>query len=124
MNRVCHMHIIVVLLMLGAITVDAWGEDSISVAYTTTSQRDTLFSGDSTFVIHTVCAPICSSHVRVYTRNGKLVGTIQAPERYVFPEAYIEDGKILWRDNTPQLLDDSEKRTRDRQTDNNNKATD
>ena len=64
-----------------------------------TSVRDTLVTTDSIYVIHTVCAPICSSHVRVYNKEWKEIGILKAPFRSPFPEAYIEDGKLLWRDN-------------------------
>ena len=63
------------------------------------SKRDTLVLGDSIMVIHTVCAPICSSHVRVYNKEWQPIGELQAPFTSIFPEAYIEDGKLLWRDN-------------------------
>lgn len=61
--------------------------------------RDTLLTNDSIIVIHTVCAPICSSHVRVYNKEWKEMGILKAPFRSAFPEAYIEDSRILWRDN-------------------------
>lgn len=64
-----------------------------------TSTRDTIALGDSIVVIHTVCAPLCSSHVRVYNKEWKEIGVLKAPFQSPFPEAYIEDGKILWRDN-------------------------
>ena len=72
-----------------------------------TSRRDTLCIHDSILVIHTVCAPICSSHVRVYKKEWEEIGVLKAPFRSIFPEAYVEDGKLLWRDNdtfdyTPQ----------------------
>lgn len=72
-----------------------------------TSSRDTLCIHDSILVIHTVCAPICSSHVRVYNKEWEEIGVLKAPFRSIFPEAYVEDGKLLWRDNdsfdyTPQ----------------------
>ena len=75
--------------------------------YEVTSVRDTLLTNDSILVIHTVCAPICSSHVRVYSKEWEEIGVLKAPFRSIFPEAYIEDGKLLWRDNdtfdyTPQ----------------------
>ena len=64
-----------------------------------TSVRDTLMTNDSIIVIHTVCAPICSSHARVYNKEWQLMGELQAPFTSIFPEAYIEDGQLLWRDN-------------------------
>ena len=64
-----------------------------------TSKRDTLVLGDSIVVIHTVCAPICSSCARVYNKEWQFLGNITPPIQTAFPEAYIEDGKLLWRDN-------------------------
>ena len=66
-----------------------------------TSVRDTILLGDSVIVIHTVCAPICSSRVRVLNKEGGEMGILRPPFRSAFPEAYIEDGKLLWRDNDP-----------------------
>ena len=67
--------------------------------YEVTSVRDTLLTNDSILVIHTVCAPICSSHVRVYNKEWQYLGVLKAPFKSAFPEAYIENNKILWRDN-------------------------
>ena len=66
-----------------------------------TSVCDTITLGDSIVVIHTVCAPICSSCVRVYNKEWHFIGNMIPPIKTTFPEAYIEDGKILWRDNDP-----------------------
>lgn len=64
-----------------------------------TSVCDTLIGSDSIVVIQTVCAPICSSCARVYNKEWKLLGYLTPPFKSAFPEAYIEDGKICWRDN-------------------------
>ncbi len=64
-----------------------------------TSVRDTIALGDSIVVIHTVCAPICSSHARVFNKEWQEIGILQPPFQSAFPEAYIENGQILWRDN-------------------------
>ena len=63
------------------------------------STRDTIMFGDSIVVIHTVCAPICSSRVRVYNKEWQEIGILRPSFNSIFPEAYIEDGKIFWRDN-------------------------
>ena len=63
------------------------------------SVRDTLLTNDSIIVIHTVCAPICSSHARIYNKEWKEIGVLKPPFKSPFPEAYIEDGRVLWRDN-------------------------
>ena len=67
--------------------------------YEVTSVRDTLLTNDSILVIHTVCAPICSSHVRVYNKEWQYLGVLKAPFKSAFPEAYIENNILLWRDN-------------------------
>ena len=67
--------------------------------YEITSVRDTLLTNDSILVIHTVCAPICSSHVRVYNKEWQYLGVLKAPFTSAFPEAYIENNNLLWRDN-------------------------
>ena len=64
-----------------------------------TSVLDTLIGSDSIVVIHTVCAPICSSHVRVYNKEWQYLGALKAPFKSAFPEAYIENNQLLWRDN-------------------------
>ena len=68
-------------------------------SYELVSRRDTLLTNDSIIVIHTVCAPMCSSHARVYNKEWQVIGELKAPFRSIFPEAYIEDNHILWRDN-------------------------
>ena len=67
--------------------------------YEVTSVRDTLLTNDSIVVVHTVCAPICSSCVRVFNKEWQFLGNLTPPIKSTFPEAYIEDGKLLWRDN-------------------------
>ena len=69
--------------------------------------RDTLITHDSIIVIHTICAPICSSRARVFNKEWQEIGVLRPPFQSIFPEAYIENGKLLWRDNdnfdyTPQ----------------------
>lgn len=74
-------------------------EDTLELEYEVSSMRDTVVCGDSVIVIHTVCAPICSSRAHIYNKEGHCVGVLQPPFRSAFPEAYIENGEILWRDN-------------------------
>ena len=71
----------------------------LQIDYEVTSVRDTLLTNDSILVIHTVCAPICSSHVRVYNKEWQYLGALKAPFKSAFPEAYIENNKLIWRDN-------------------------
>lgn len=78
----------------------------------TTITRDTLkLSTDSIYVIETACAPICSSVVRLINSKGNVLQTLPCPFPHaVFPEAYFEGKEIKWRDNTPELLDEDEKK--------------
>ncbi len=82
-------------------------EQAVEEEYEVTSVRDTLITNDTIIVIHTVCAPICSSRARIYNKEWQEIGVLRPPFSSIFPEAYIEDGKLLWRDNdnfdyTPQ----------------------
>jgi hypothetical protein len=88
-----------------------WEYNSAATDTTTNAQpyeypqvnTDTLRSGDTLFTIITACAPICSSIVKIHTGKGQFQGYLQPPfTNAVFPEAYIENNKILWRDNTPK----------------------
>ena len=65
---------------------------------------------DSIIVIQTVCAPICSSCVRVYNKEWELRNTPRPTCGGIFPEAEFRDGQIIWHDNTPEYLDDEEKK--------------
>ena len=82
-------------------------EQAVEEEYEVTSVRDTLITNDTIIVIHTVCAPICSSRARVFNKEWQEIGVLRPPFSSIFPEAYIENGKLLWRDNdnfdyTPQ----------------------
>ena len=82
-------------------------EQAVEEEYEVASVRDTLITNDTIIVIHTVCAPICSSRARVFNKEWQEIGVLRPPFQSFFPEAYIENGKLLWRDNdnfdyTPQ----------------------
>ena len=94
--------ILLVLLFVGVAQHYSFAQQDTTAEQQTVapiSKRDTLVLGDSIVVIHTVCAPICSSHARVYNKEWQPIGELQAPFTSIFPEAYIEDGQLLWRDN-------------------------
>ena len=59
------------------------------------------FFTDKITVAYTVCAPVCSSCVRVYNKDWELISTINPPFTSVFPLATIdqETGRINWTDN-------------------------
>lgn len=88
-------------------TMSPNAEQAVEEEYEVTSMRDTLITNDTIIVIHTVCAPICSSRARVFNKEWQEIGVLRPPFQSIFPEAYIENGKLLWRDNdnfdyTPQ----------------------
>ena len=62
----------------------------------------TYDTGDSVLFVRTQCAPECSSFARVYVGDWKLLRTIATPDTMIFPEAYIWEGQLHWRDNYKQ----------------------
>ena len=54
---------------------------------------------DSILLIRSQCAPLCASFVRVYDEDWKVLRNVAAPRTMILPEAYVQDGKLLWRDN-------------------------
>lgn len=69
------------------------------------------YNSDSTLVVETVCAPICSSCARIYNKEFTPIRTIVSPyPTAIFPMATIMDGQLQWTDNTSEILDDEEKK--------------
>ncbi|MBR6017957.1 MAG: DUF3256 family protein [Paludibacteraceae bacterium] len=64
---------------------------------------------DSIVLIQTVCAPICSSCVRVYNKEWELLRQVWPTRRGIFQEATFRDGQIYWIDHTSEYLDEEEK---------------
>lgn len=98
-NIVWWLAVVFVMSILLLLTGLARANDTTQVVYDVISTRDTLITNDSIIVIHTVCAPICSSHARIYNKEWQEIGILRPPFISIFPEAYIEDGKLYWRDN-------------------------
>ena len=98
-NIVWWLAVVFVMSILLLLTGLARANDTTQVVYDVISTRDTLITNDSIIVIHTVCEPICSSHARVYNKEWQEIGVLKAPFKSIFPEAYIENEKLLWRDN-------------------------
>lgn len=98
-NIVWWLAVVFVMSILLLLTGLARANDTTHVVYDVISTRDTLITNDSIIVIHTVCAPICSSHARIYNKEWQEIGVLKAPFKSIFPEAYIENEKLLWRDN-------------------------
>ena len=55
--------------------------------------------GDSVLFIRSQCAPKCASFVRVYAEDWSLIRIIPTPRNMVLPEAYVQNGELLWREN-------------------------
>lgn len=66
--------------------------------------------GDSIMVVQTVCAPVCSSCAHVYNKEWQLLREVRPAKESTFPLAVIRDGQLVWEDNTPEILDDEEKK--------------
>ena len=98
-NIVWWLAVVFVMSILLLLTGLARANDTTQVVYDVISTRDTLITNDSIIVIHTVCAPICSSHARVYNKEWQEIGVLKAPFKSIFPEAYIENEKLQRRDN-------------------------
>ena len=63
------------------------------------------YESDSTLVIETVCAPICSSRARVYNKEWLLLHSYDTPADAIFPEAKVDSlGHLMWQDNSSLLL--------------------
>ncbi len=73
-------------------------------------EYDLLTQHDTITFIQTACAPICSSIVKQYTADWQYIRTITLPLPGTFVEAQLQDGKIIYHDNTPALLDENEKK--------------
>ena len=84
---------------VGELDTMVLASDSLLATPSVISHQDTLYMGDTILVIHTVCAPICSSRARIYNKEWQEIGILRPPFISIFPEAYIEDGKLYWRDN-------------------------
>ena len=98
-NIVWWLAVVFVMSILLLLTGLARANDTTHVVYDVIYTRDKLITNDSIIVIHTVCAPICSSHARIYNKEWQEIGVLKAPFKSIFPEAYIENEKLLWRDN-------------------------
>ncbi len=69
-----------------------------------------LVQNDTINFIQTVCAPVCASIVKQYTSDWQYLQTVAPTIQGVFVEAKLQDGTIIYQDNTPELLDEDEKK--------------
>ena len=87
-------------LIGGDITVEQHGETTRFVL-ADSSYIDLYYyePGDSVLLIRSQCAPKCASFARVYSEDWTLIRTIPTPRTLVLPEAYVQGGQLLWREN-------------------------
>ena len=55
--------------------------------------------GDSVLLIRTQCSPLCSSFARIYDEQWQILRSVPTPRTMILPEAYVQNGNLLWRDN-------------------------
>ncbi len=70
-----------------------------------------ILADTSSFIlIQTACAPVCSSIVKRYIANWLFMEELRPDHETDFMKAVVVDGRIVWSDETPLLLDDEEKK--------------
>jgi hypothetical protein len=100
-NISCLAALFVVGLLLSMSSYIKAEDNTEVVPYNIQTVSDTLYINDTIIVIHTACAPICSSCALAYDKEWNYIGNVIPPIKTAFPEAYIEDGRLQWRDNDP-----------------------
>jgi hypothetical protein len=100
-NISCLAALFVVGLLLSMSSYINAEDNTEVVPYNIQTVSDTLYINDTIIVIHTACAPICSSCALAYDKEWNYIGNVIPPIKTAFPEAYIEDGHLKWRDNDP-----------------------
>ncbi len=85
-------------------------EQMLRVFITEGVEYDLLLQNDTIIFIQTVCAPICSSVVKQYDSNWNYLNTVVPTIQGTFVEAKWQNGTIVYQDNTPELLDEEEKK--------------
>ncbi len=87
-------------LVGGDLNVEQHGETTRFIL-ADSSYIDLYYYGenDSILLIRSQCAPLCASFVRVYDEDWKVLRNVTAPRTMILPEAYVQNGQLLWRDN-------------------------
>lgn len=67
-------------------------------------------SADTLFFVQTVCVPVCVSVVQAYTPTWQYLTTLQPPFKADMVSATAQSGTIVFTDETPNLLDEEERR--------------
>ncbi len=85
-------------------------ENYISVSISEGFTIELLTDSEGYYLIQTACAPICSSIVKRYTGNWVFLQQTVPEKVAAFMKAEVREGKIVWADQTPLLLDEEEKK--------------
>lgn len=88
------------IYLVGNLDVQSHGETTRFVL-ADSSYIDLFYypEGDSVLLIRSQCAPLCSSFARVYDSEWNILRPIPTPNNLVLPEAYVQNGELLWREN-------------------------
>lgn len=65
---------------------------------------------DGIVFVQTVCAPVCSSVVGLYDAGWTWLHDLKPDMEALFVSAHVENGKLVYTDETPLLLDEEEKK--------------
>lgn len=91
-------------------SVPAYQPDMLGIKVAEGVEYDLLLKGDTIIFIQTVCAPICSSIVKVYDKKWNYLYTLRPTIDAMFVKATIENSEVVFTDETPLLLDDEERK--------------
>ncbi len=69
-----------------------------------------MVQNDTITFVQTMCAPVCASIVKQYDSEWLYLQTMTPPLKGIFVEAVLQDSAIVYKDNTPELLDEDEKK--------------
>ncbi len=68
-----------------------------------------MVQNDTITFVQTMCAPVCASIVKQYDSEWLYLQTKTHQQKGIFVEALLQDSAIVYKENTPELLDEDEK---------------
>lgn len=74
-------------------------------------EYDWLVQADTIYFVQTLCAPVCASVVTKYNSEWGLLQKVECPLPALFVEAKVKGGELIYQDNTPEILDEEERKT-------------
>lgn len=73
-------------------------------------EYDWMISPEGIVFVQTLCAPVCSSLVDLYDEQWHFLHAVESGIDAPFVRAHIENGTIVYTDETPLLLDEEEQK--------------